>query len=81
MGGPPVSVSRNFFWVYDKWVPHIFLKLMPRKHHVNATLNKDQVNTATYTPSQRNHPPKPLRESYCAGFNSWMGGQDIRYCS
>jgi hypothetical protein len=47
-----------------------FLILIPNKRHVNNTWDGDQVNTATCVPRQRNHPPKPSKESNCTGFDS-----------
>lgn len=48
---------------FDKWVPHIFLILMPNKRHVERK------------PCQHRHvcamSVKSLRKSKCTGFNSW----------
>jgi hypothetical protein len=50
MWDPHVSGSHNFFCVNDKWAHIYIFILMPHKRHVNATWNKDQVNTATCVP-------------------------------
>jgi hypothetical protein len=72
-GGGGTSRGPHYICVYEKWVPLVFLYFYTRKRHVSSTWNRDQVNATTYTPRQRNHPLKPLRESNCTGFNSlWV---------
>lgn len=47
-----------------------FFILMPHKRYVNATWDKDLVNTATCAPRQRNRSSKPPKESNYTSFIS-----------